>query len=67
MLLFCLSIQKKRGVIVHNNEIIGKEIGTVFVHMYKDIKTDSPFFYIESDNKKVSNVSDIIEDTLKLY
>ena len=50
-----------------NNEIIGKKVGTVSIHVYKESKTNSHFFYIESENQDVLAVSDIVEDTLKKY
>lgn len=50
-----------------NNSIVGKEIGTVSVHMYKDVETDSPFFYVNAENKDVLQLSYVIENTLKNY
>ena len=50
-----------------NNEIVGKEVGTVSVHMYKDIKTGYPFFYVDAENKDVLQLSHIIEKTLINY
>lgn len=50
----------------HSN-IIGEEIGTVSVSMYKDINTGLPFFFVNSDNDDVSQLSYIIEDTLYKY
>ncbi len=52
---------------MNDNEMAVKEVGTVSIHMYKDIKTDYPFFYIKSENKEVLPLSYIIEDTLKMY
>lgn len=50
-----------------SNKIVGKKVGTVSVHMYKETKTNAPFFYIESDNQAVLPVSYIVEDSLKMY
>lgn len=50
-----------------NNKIIGKKIGTVFVHIYKESETNSPFFFIESENQDVLPISYVVEDTLKMY
>ena len=49
---------------MNSNKIVGKEVGTVSVHMYKDIETGCPFFYINAENKDVLQLSHIIEDTL---
>lgn len=50
-----------------SNKIVGKEIGTVSVHMYKDIETGSPFFYVDAENKDVLQLSRVIEKTLINY
>lgn len=50
-----------------NNKIIGKKVGTICVHIYKERKTDAPFFYIESENQEVLPISYVVEDTLKMY
>lgn len=50
-----------------SNKITGKKVGTVSIHVYKESKTNSRFFYIESENQSVLPVSDIVEDTLKKY
>lgn len=52
---------------MNNNQIVGKEIGIVSVHMYKDIETGSPFFYIDAENKDVLHLSRVIEKTLMNY
>lgn len=44
-----------------------KIVGTVSVHMYKEPKTNAPFFYIESENQEVLPISYVVEDTLKMY
>ncbi len=46
--------------------IVAEKCGTITVDVFK---TDNNFrfFYIESNNKDILNVCDIIEDTLKLY
>ena len=49
-----------------NNEIIFTEIETIKVTVYKTDNCHCPVFRIESNNHD-SNISDIIEDTLKLY
>ncbi len=48
-------------------QIIGKKVGTVSVHMYKETTTNTPFFYIESENLDILPVSYIVEDFLKKY
>lgn len=48
-------------------KITVKKVGIVSVHMYKEAKTNAPFFYIKSENKDVLPLSYIIEDTLKMY
>ena len=50
-----------------NDKIIGKKVGTVSIHVYKEPNTNSRFFYIESENQDVLAVSHIVEDTLKKY
>lgn len=50
-----------------NNKIIGNKVGTVSVHMYKEIKTNAPFFYVESENQEVLPISHVVEDMLKMY
>ncbi len=50
-----------------NNRIIGKKVGTIVVHIYKEPKTNLPFFYIESENQDVLPISYVVEDILKLY
>ena len=43
-----------------SNKIIGKKVGTVSVHMYKEPKTNAPFFYIESENQEVLPISYVV-------
>lgn len=50
-----------------NDKIIGEKIGVVSVHIYKEPTTNTPFFYIKSENEDVLPISNIIEDSLKLY
>lgn len=50
-----------------NNQITGKKVGVVSVHMYREITTNAPFFYIESENQEVLPISYLVEDTLKRY
>lgn len=45
-------------------EIVGKEIGTVSISMYKDIESGHKFFRINTDNENVLQLSYIIEDFL---
>lgn len=52
---------------MQNTEIVGKEVGIVSVHMYRDIETGSPFFYVDAENKEVLQLSHIIEKTLVNY
>ncbi len=42
-----------------------KKFGTVSVSMYRDTKTELPFFYISSENEDVLQVSYVIEDILQ--
>ncbi len=51
----------------YKNKLVGKEVGTVYVSMYKDVKTGKPFFYIKSDNEDVLPLSYIIENSLYKY
>lgn len=46
------------------NELVGEKVGSVLVSMYKDKTTGLPFFYINSDNEDLLQVSYIIEDAL---
>ena len=52
---------------MNNNEITGKEIGVVSIHVYKVPTTNKPLFYVKSENQDVLPVSYVIEDMLKLY
>jgi len=52
---------------LQNNEIVGKEVGVVSVHMYRDVESGSPFFYVNAENKEVLQLSHIIEKTLVNY
>ena len=52
---------------MNNNEVTGKEIGVVSIHMYKESTTNKPCFYIKSQNQDVLPLSYIIEDMLKHY
>lgn len=47
--------------------IHGEKVGTVHVSVYKDATNGLPFFFIESDNEDVSQVSDVIEDFLYYF
>lgn len=49
-----------------DSTIVGKKCGTITVDVFKT-DDDLTLFYIKSNNKDVLNISDIIEDTLKLY
>lgn len=51
----------------HKNKLVGEEIGSVHVFMYKDVVTGKPFFYIEADNEDVLQLSYVIEDTLYYF
>lgn len=50
----------------HKNKktIRGEEVGAVHVFVYRDAVNGLPFFFIESDNEEVLQVSDVIEDFL---
>ena len=52
---------------MNNNKIVGKKVGTISVDMYKETTTNTPFFYIKSENNDVLPISKIIEDMLKQY
>lgn len=65
----------KRGVVVSNiiefnsckHELIGEKVGTISVSMYRDKSTGLRFFYLKSRNKNMSEVLDVIEDTLYYF
>ncbi len=65
----------KRGVVVNNiiefntskHELIGKKVGTISLSMYRDMSTGLRFFYLKSRNKNMSDVLDVIEDTLYYF
>ncbi len=46
------------------NQIVGEKIGTLSVSMYIDKITSKPFFYIQSENEDMLQVSYIVEDAL---
>lgn len=46
--------------------IVGKKCGTITIDVFKT-DNDLTLFYVQSNNKNVLNILDIIEDTLKLY
>lgn len=50
-----------------NNNIKGKKVGTISIHMYKESKTNAPFFFLESENQDVLPISYVVEDFLKKY
>ena len=49
---------------MNSSKVIGREVGTVFVHMYEENLTGLPIFHIESENKYVLSISRIIEKAL---
>ena len=49
-----------------NNEVVFNEIETIKVTIYQNPNYHCPIFKVESNNQ-CTNVSEIIEDTLKLY
>ena len=49
------------------NKIVGEEIGSIIVSMYKDKCTGKPFFYVKAENEDVLQVSYVIEDTLYYF
>lgn len=49
------------------NEIIGKEVGTVIVHMYEENTTGLPIYTIQPENKHMLPLSRTIENTLNKY
>lgn len=51
----------------YKNKIIGEKVGTVSVSMYKDKFTGLPFFYIQSENENMLQVSYVIEDVLNKF
>ena len=68
--LYCCTftiLQKKRGVIMSNNNIVGKKVGTISIHMYNELETNAPLFFLESENQDVLPVSYVVEDFLKKY
>ena len=50
-----------------NNRIIGEEIGSVLISMYKDKSTKLPFFHVQAENEKVLSLSNAIEIVLKNF
>lgn len=50
-----------------NNNIKGKKVGTISIHMYKESKTNAPLFFLESENQDVLPISYVVEDFLKKY
>ncbi len=52
---------------MNTNKIVGKEIGVLSIHMYKETSTNKTFFYVKSENEELLPLSYVIEDTLKLY
>lgn len=51
----------------YRNKVVGEEIGSVSVYMYKDKLSGLLFFYIDSENEDVLQLSYIIEDALYDY
>lgn len=47
-----------------NNNIVGKSVGSVTVHMYEENFTGLPIFLVNPDNKHMLPVSRVIENTL---
>lgn len=45
-------------------KLVGKELGSVKVYMYKDASTGLPFFYVQAENEEVLQLRYVIEDTL---
>ena len=50
-----------------NNNIVGKKVGTISIHMYNELETNAPLFFLESENQDVLPVSYVVEDFLKKY
>lgn len=49
---------------MNDEKIIGKEVGTVLIHMYEENETGLPFFYMQAENRHMLYVLDTIEDAL---
>ncbi len=52
---------------MNTNKIVGKEVGVISIHMYREATTNQPIFYVKSENEEVLPLTYIIEDTLKFY
>ena len=50
---------------MNSNKIIGKEVGTVLVHVYEENETGLPIFLIQSENRHMMPFSRAIENILK--
>ena len=46
------------------DEIIGKEVGTVLVHVYEERKTGLPIYTAQANNRHMLYVLDTIENAL---
>ena len=62
-----LLLPKKRGVFMDTDDIVGEEIGCVYMHMYKETTSNLPLFRINTNSDNVLPLSYIIEDLLKFY
>ena len=57
-------LQKKMGINMNKNQIVGKKVGTISVSMYEESETGLPLFYVQAENKHVLPISHTIENTL---
>lgn len=51
--------------VTNSKSILGKEVGTIAVSVYKDRETGLSSFCLDTENDEVIQVSYVIEDALK--
>lgn len=51
---------------LNSDNIVAEKCGTITIDVFTT-DDDSKLFYIKSNNEDVDNISDIVEETLKLY
>ena len=67
MLQYFYYTKEKEGYLMNtNNEIIFTPTETITITVYRNDNYNCPIFKIENDNE-CSNITEIIEDTLKIY
>jgi hypothetical protein len=61
------NVLKKKECFQICNQITGKEVGTVVVHMYEENTTGLPIYTIQPENKHMLSLSRTIENTLNKH